>query len=63
MCELKVVINKNVVFENAIYATTAGNNVVVQDMMGTAKEFKNHIITEINITKEQLILSPTKTQK
>jgi predicted RNA-binding protein len=62
MCELKVVINKNVVFENAIYAVTAGNNVVVQDIMGTSKEFKNYAIKEVNITKEQLILSPNKTQ-
>ena len=58
----KVVINKNLVFKNAIYATTAGNNVVVQDIMGASKEFKNHTIKEVNITKEQLILSPTKTQ-
>ena len=62
MCELKVVINKNVVFENAVYATTTGNSVVVKDIMGNSKEFKNHTITEVNITKEQLILSSTKTQ-
>jgi len=62
MCELKVVINKKLVFENAVYATTAGNSVVVKDIMGKSKEFKNHTITEVNITTEQLILSSTKTQ-
>ena len=62
MCELKVMINRTLVFENAVYATTTGNNVVVRDIMGKSKEFKNHTITEVNIAKEQLILSPTKTQ-
>ena len=46
MCELKVVIDKNVVFENAVYATTAGNSVVVKDIMGTSKEFKNYTISQ-----------------
>jgi predicted RNA-binding protein len=44
MCELKVVIEKNVVFEDAIYATTTGNSVVVKDIMGKSKEFKNHTV-------------------
>ena len=61
MCELKVIIDKALVFENAVYATTTGNSVVVKDIMGKSKEFKNHTITEVNITKEQLLLSP-KTQ-
>jgi predicted RNA-binding protein len=61
MCELKVIIDKALVFENAVYATTTGNSVVVKDIMGKSKEFKNYTITEVNITKEQLLLSP-KTQ-
>ncbi len=62
MCELKVIVNEILVFENAIYATTVGDNVVVKDIMGKSKEFKNHTITEINVAKEQLILSSTNTQ-
>ena len=62
MCELKVTVNKILVFENAIYAKTVGDKVVVRDIMGKSKEFKNHTIAEINIAKEQLILSPTNTQ-
>jgi len=62
MCELKVMINTILVFENAVYAAKAGNNVIVRDIMGKSKEFKNHTITEVNIAKEQLILSPTKTK-
>jgi predicted RNA-binding protein len=62
MCELKVVINEAVVFENVVYAKTVENNVVVKDIMGNSKTFKNHIITEVNIPKVLLVLSPTKTQ-
>jgi predicted RNA-binding protein len=60
MCELKVMINTNLVFENAVYAAAAGNDVEVRDIMGKSKEFKNHTITEVNITKEQLVLSSAK---
>ena len=63
MCELKVIVEKEIAFENVIYAKSIGNRVVVKDILGKSMEFKNHTITEVNITKEQLVLSPTKTQK
>jgi predicted RNA-binding protein len=63
MCELKVIIEKEVAFENAIYAKAAENKVVVKDVLGKSMEFKNHTITEVNISKEELVLSPTKPQK
>jgi len=63
MCELKVIIEKEVAFENVIYAKATENSVVVKDVLGKSMEFKNHTIAEVNITKEQLVLSPTKTQK
>ena len=62
MCELKVVIDEAVVFENAVYAATVANSVVVKDIMGNSKTFKNHTITEVNITTEQVILFSTKKQ-
>ncbi|PVX26586.1 MAG: hypothetical protein CW691_01070 [Candidatus Bathyarchaeum sp.] len=62
MCELKVIINKMIVFEDAVYATTVENKVVVKGIMGNSKEFNNHAITEVNIPQERLILSPTHTQ-
>ena len=63
MCELKVIIDETVVFENVVYAKTVENKVVVKDIMGNSKMFKNHTITEVNIPKVLLFLSPTKTQK
>lgn len=58
MCELKVIINQKMVFENAIYAKTIETNIFVKDVLGKSKIFKNHAITEVNIPKEQMILTP-----
>jgi predicted RNA-binding protein len=58
MCELKVVIENEVEFENVIYAKSIENRVVVKDILGKPMEFKNYKITEVDINKEQLILSP-----
>ena len=57
MCELKVVIRNEVEFENVIYAKSIENGVVVKDILGKPKKFKNYKITEVDITKEQLVLS------
>jgi predicted RNA-binding protein len=63
MCELKVIVEKEVAFENVIYAKSIENRVVVKDILGKTMEFKNHTITEVNITNESLVLSPMKPQK
>jgi predicted RNA-binding protein len=56
MCELKIISDNAVVFENAIYAKAINNNVLVKDIMGKSKEFKNHRIIEVNIARETLII-------
>ncbi|MFC1487961.1 CooT family nickel-binding protein [Thermoproteota archaeon] len=61
MCELKVIIENKIVFKNAIYAKETENKVIIQSILGQTKEFQNHTITEVNITKEQLILTKTNT--
>jgi predicted RNA-binding protein len=58
MCELKVIVENEVEFENVIYAKTIENRVVVKDILGKSKEFKNCKIIEVDINKEQLILAP-----
>jgi predicted RNA-binding protein len=62
MCELKVIIDKAIVFENVVYAKTVENKVIVKDILGNSMTFKNHTITEVNIANEHLVLAPTKTQ-
>jgi predicted RNA-binding protein len=61
MCELKVIIDETVVFEDAVYAKSIEKNVVVKGIFGNSKTFENYTITEVNITNEQLVLTPTKT--
>ena len=56
MCELKVIIDGEVVFENVIYAKNVGDRVVLKDILGKTMEFKNHTIIEVNITNESLTL-------
>jgi len=63
MCELKVIIENEVKFENVIYAKSIENRVIVKDILGKSKEFENYKITEVDINKEQLTLSPMKAQK
>jgi len=62
MCELKVIVEKEVVFENVIYAKSIENRVVVKDVLGKSMEFKNHTITEVDVNNERLVLSPMNTQ-
>jgi predicted RNA-binding protein len=57
MCELKIVVNKKVVFEDVVYAKVTGNDVMVKSILGNSKVFNNYKITEVNITNEQLVLS------
>ncbi len=60
MYELKVIIENEVKFENAIYAKTIENKVTVSDIFGKSMDFKNYQIIEVDISKEQLTLSPIK---
>jgi predicted RNA-binding protein len=62
MCELKVIVEKEVAFENVIYAKSIENRVVVKDVLGKSMEFKNHIITEVDVNNERLVLSPINKQ-
>jgi predicted RNA-binding protein len=60
MCELKVIVGDEIAFENVIYAKTNENRVIVKDILGKSKEFKNYKIAAVDINREQLILSPIK---
>ena len=62
MCELKVIVEKEVAFENVIYAKSIENRVVVKDVLGKSMEFKNHTITEVDVNNERLVLSPINAQ-
>jgi predicted RNA-binding protein len=57
MCELTVILDGNVVFKDAVYAKVESGNVVVKDILGESKEFKNCKIVEVDVNSTNLILS------
>ncbi len=56
MCELKVVVKDEVMFENAIYAKAEDTKVTVRDVLGVTKVFNSYEIAEVDINKERLLL-------
>jgi predicted RNA-binding protein len=62
MCEFKLILEKEVEFENVVYAKSVENRVVVKDVLGKSREFKNCKITEVDVNNERLVLSPMRPQ-
>ena len=60
MCEFNVIVNGKVEFKDVIYAKVNGNTVIVKNIIGEAKEFKNVKITEIDVTTTRLVLAEIK---
>jgi predicted RNA-binding protein len=60
MCEFKVILNGKTVFKDVIYAKTESNNVIVKDVLGETKEFKNCKITEVDVNSTRLVLTSSK---
>lgn len=59
MCEFNVLLQDKTVFKDAVYAKVDENKVVVKDVLGTSKVFKNCKIVEVDVNSERLVLSPT----
>ena len=61
MCEFNVILNEKTVLKDVVYAKTDGNNVIVKNVLGEAKEFKNCNITEVDVNTTRLVLTELKT--
>lgn len=57
MCELKVILDDKVIFEDTVYAKDDGNTVTLKSILGSEKKVEGCRIKEINIGKELLRLS------
>jgi predicted RNA-binding protein len=57
MCEFTIILNGKTAFKDAVYAKMESNNVIVKDVLGKSKEFKNCKITEVDVNSTRLILS------
>jgi predicted RNA-binding protein len=60
MCEFNVILNGKTVFKDVIYAKTESNNVIVKDVLGNSKEFRNCKIMEVDVNSTRLVLSTLK---
>ena len=56
MCEFNVILNGKIQFKDVIYAKVEGANVVVKNILGEAKEFKNCKIIEVDVNSARLVL-------
>jgi predicted RNA-binding protein len=57
MCEFKVIFNGKEVFKDVVYAKMENDNVIVKDIVGTSKKFKNCRIIEVDVNSTSLVLS------
>lgn len=57
MCEFKVILNGETMFKDAVNAKAKGSGVIIRDILGQSKEFKNCRILEVDVNSTRLILS------
>ena len=60
MCEFNVIVNGKIQFKDVIYAKMDGENVVVKNILGEAKEYKGYKIVEVDVNTAKLVLVPVK---
>jgi len=56
VCEFKILLDGKEVFQDVIYAKLEGDNLILRDVMGTARNIPNVRIVEVDVSSEKLIL-------
>jgi predicted RNA-binding protein len=57
MCEFTVILGEKAVFKEAVHAKIKDGGIIVTDILGESKEFKNCRITEVDVNSTRLVLS------
>jgi predicted RNA-binding protein len=57
MCEFKVILDGKTVFKDVVYAKKENDRIIVKDVLGKSKEFKNCKIVEVDVNSTRLVLS------
>jgi len=57
MCEFKVILNGKEVWNDVVYAKVEGGKVILRDVAGQSKEFKNCKIIEVDVNATKLVLA------
>jgi predicted RNA-binding protein len=60
MCEFNIILDGKTQFKDAIYAKVEGDNVIVKNILGEAKEFKKCKIIEVDVNSARLVLTSLK---
>jgi len=60
MCEFNVLLDGQKVFSDVIYAKVDGTTVMVKNIIGGSKEYKNVKITEMDVTTARLVIETVK---
>ena len=63
MCEFKATLDGKSVFNDVIYAKVEGDKVILRDVLGETKEFRNCKIIEVDVNLTRLVLSSEKARK
>ena len=58
MCEFKVFLGGNKVFEDAVYCSVKDGELVLQDILGQSLELHGCHISEVDVASERLVLEP-----
>jgi predicted RNA-binding protein len=56
MCEFNVILDGKTLFKDVVHAKTDGTTVIVKNVFGEAKEFKNCKIAEVDVNSTRLVL-------
>jgi predicted RNA-binding protein len=56
MCEFNVILDGQSVFSDVIYAKIDGSTVIVRNILGASKDYKNVKVTEVDVTTARFVL-------
>ncbi|MBX5328481.1 MAG: CooT family nickel-binding protein [Candidatus Bathyarchaeota archaeon] len=57
MCEFTVILDGKTVFKDVVYAKMENNRILIKNVLGESKEFKNCKIVEVDVNSTRLVLS------
>ncbi|MEM2904332.1 MAG: CooT family nickel-binding protein [Candidatus Bathyarchaeia archaeon] len=61
MCEFKVFLSGQLVFEDVVYAKLQGSDLVLRDVLGSQKIIPCARIVEVNVSSETLLVEGVST--
>jgi len=56
MCEFDVIVDGKIVFRDVVYAKAENGKVIVRDIFGDAREYRNCKIEEVDVNSTRLVL-------